>query len=213
MSHQKSLSKVREGVDEGFSLLEVMVSIVILAIGMLGVAMLISSTTASGNQAKFMNMANVLASEKLDSLNKWPSSDSSCDPNICAGGSLTGPQVCAATDSYCDQITVNEVSGVDYETQTQVITNPVTGATSDQTTTIVHTSAGCVNTPANCGVPPPPVGGPTFTRRWLITANPTVSTNGSSSTITGVRRITVAVTLNDQPVTAPVSFQMSTIRP
>lgn len=212
MSQPKSSSKPRQDGSEGFSLLEVLVSIIILAIGLLGVALLISGTVASGNQAKFMNMANVLASEKLDSLNKWPSSDSSCDPNICAGGSLTGPAVCAATDTYCDQITVNEVSGVDYETQNQVITN-ADGTTSDQTTTIVHTSAGCVDTPANCGVAAPPTGGPTFSRRWLITQDPSVSTNGSASTITGVRRITVLVTLNNQPVTSPVSFQMSTVRP
>lgn len=188
-------------------MLEVLVSIVILSIGLLGVALFISAAIASGARARYMSMANVLASEKLDSLNKWPSSDTSCDQNVCAGGSLTGPAVCAANDTYCDQITVNEASGVDYETQTQV----VNGA--DQTTTIVHTSSGCVDTPANCGVPTPPAGGSTFTRRWLITSNPTITGNGGTATVTGARRITVVVTLNNQSLRTPVSFQMSMVRP
>ncbi|MGH9573308.1 MAG: type IV pilus modification PilV family protein [Candidatus Acidiferrales bacterium] len=208
MSQRKSLSKSR---GKGFSLIEVLVSIVILSIGLLGVALMISSTIVSGTRAKFMSMANVLASEKLDSLNKWPSSgttNTTCDPNICAGGSLTGPENCAAGDIYCDQITVNEASGVDYETQTQTTgTPPVT-----TTTTIVHTSSGCIDTPTNCGVADP-VGGSTFTRRWLITTDPSVTTNGASSTITGVRRITVVVTLNNPPANQPVAFQMSTVRP
>lgn len=185
----------------------------ILAVGLLGVAGLISSMLASGTQARFMNMANVLASEKLDSLNKWPSSfdaagNVTSDPNIEAGGALTGPTTCVAGDTFCDQVTVSETSGADYETQTQVVNgNP-------STTTIVHTSTGCVDTPANCGVANPPANGYTFTRRWLITTNPTISSGGTNATITGARRITVVVTLVHQdPTQNPVSLQMSMVRP
>lgn len=188
-------------------MIEVLVSIVILSIGLLGVALFISAAVASGANARYMSMANILASEKLDNLNKWPSSDTTCDPNVCPGGSLAGPAVCAAIDTYCDQITVNEASGVDYETQIQVVNE------APQTTTIVHTSSGCVDTPANCNVPAPPTGGPTFTRRWLITSNPTITGNGVTATVTGARRITVVVTLNNQSVRNPVSFQMSMVRP
>jgi len=190
-------------------MLEVLVSIVILSIGLLGVALMISTTVASGTRARYMSMANVLASEKLDNLEKWPTSATSCDPNVCPGGSLTGPKFCAAGDTYCDEITVNEASGVDYETQTQMVGDPPAPVT----TTIVHTSGGCVDTPANCGVSTPPGGGSTFTRRWLITADPTITSSGATATITGARRITVIVTLNDQPVNQPVSFQMSMVRP
>lgn len=190
-------------------MIEVMVSIFILSIGLLGVALFIGSTVAAGARAKYMSMANVLASEKLDNLNKWPSSDTSCDPNVCPGGSLTGPSVCAAGDTYCDQITVNEASGVDYETETQMVGTPPTPVT----TTIVHTNTGCVDTPANCRVPSPSRGGSTFTRRWLITADPTISSTGGPKTITGARRITVVVTLNNQTNQSPVSFQMSMVRP
>ncbi len=188
----------------GFTLAEVMVSMAILTVGLLGVASLISSTLATGTQARFMNMANILASDKLDSLNKWPSSD----PNVAPGGALSGPDTCAAGDDYCDQIVLSETSGANYETQTQMVNGvPVT-------TTIVHTNTGCVDTPANCGAPNPDNSGSKFTRRWLITLNPTItSAAGVPTTVTGVRRITVVVSLNNQNSQAPVAFQMSMVRP
>src|SRR5438270_6350210 len=129
----------------GFTLLEVLVSMAIMTVGLLGVAALIGSTLATGTQARYMNIANVLASEKLDNLNKWPSND----PNVAAGGALAGPANCVAGDAYCDQVVVSELSGANYETQTQVVNNVAT------TTTIVHTNSGCVDTPVNCGVPAP----------------------------------------------------------
>jgi Tfp pilus assembly protein PilV len=184
-----------------------MVSITILSIGLLAVALLVSSTMQSGTQARYMNMANVLASEKLDNLNKYPSTD----PNVaCAGtcGALTGPATCAAGDDYCDQVTVNEATGANYETQTQVVNN------TPQTTTIVHTAIGCVDTPTNCGVAPPAGGGSSFTRRWQITANPTITAvAGGTTTITGARRVTVRVNVNGQSGASAVSFQISMVRP
>ncbi len=188
----------------GFTLIEVVVSMAILTVGLLGVAALISGTLASGTQAKYMNMANILASEKLDSLNRWPSSD----PNVAPGGALTGASTCAAGDDYCDSITVSESSGADYETQTQVVNG------TSVTTTIVHTSAGCVDTPANCGVSNPAAGGSTFTRRWLITLNPVItSAAGTQTTVTGAKRVTVLVSLVNQGSQTPVTFQMSMVRP
>ena len=196
----------------GFTLVEVLVSIVILTVGLLGAAALISSALVTGTQARYMNVANVLASEKLDNLNKWPSfvdnnGNVSSDANIAIGGSLTGPSTCATGDTYCDQVTVSQITGANYETETQDVNGtPVT-------TTIVHTSSGCVDTPANCGVPNPSGGGATFTRRWLITMNPTITSGGTPTTVTGARRITVLVTLVHQVNQRPVSFQMSMVRP
>ncbi len=184
-------------------MIEVLVSIAVLSIGLMGVAMVVGSTLASGTKAKYMSMADILASEKLDDLNKLPANDS----NLVPGGSLTGPSTCAAGDIYCDQVTVNEASGADYETETQTVNNtPVT-------TTIVHTSSGCVDTPANCGVTVPTGGGATFTRRWLVTANPTISSAGGPTTVTGARRVTVRVTSNQQSGSEAVSFEMSMVRP
>jgi len=211
----------------GFTLVEVLVAMGILAIGLLGAAALISSLLASGGQARYMNMANVLASEKLDNLNKWPSTDQNvCDSTACADstnspycnatscGSLSGSATCTASDPFCDQVTVSETSGANYETQTQVVTDPLTGTSTNQTTTIVHTSAGCVGTPANCSVPTPSAGGTTFTRRWLISSDPTVISGATTKTVTGARRVTVVVSLvNESSSQNPVQFQMSMVRP
>jgi type IV pilus modification protein PilV len=191
----------------GFTLIEVLVSITILAVGLLSVAALIGSTMSLGTNARYMNMANMLASEKLDMLNKWPSTDT----NVAPGGSLTGSATCLSTDQYCDEVTMNESSGADYEIQTQMVSG------SPVTTTIVQTSSGCVNTPAVCGVSAP-TGGSTFTRRWLITAPATVTSAGGVTTTIGTaasgpRRVTVIVNFNNQQSQTPVTFQLSMVRP
>jgi type IV pilus modification protein PilV len=212
ISQQRASSKNNKACVRGFTLIEVLVSIGILSIGLLSVAALIGSTMNTGTNARYMNMANVLASEKLDGLNKWPSTDKNvaCTAGTC--GALTGAATCAANDDYCDQVTMSESTGANYETQTQMVNgNPVT-------TTIVQTSAGCVDTPGNCGVASPAGAGSTFTRRWLITTPVTVtSATGTNTSVgtaaTGPRRITVLVTLNNQNVHPPVTFQLSMVRP
>lgn len=208
MSQRQPSTSKRRSKLKGFTLIEVMVSIAILAIGLLALAALISSTMSTGTSARYVNMANVLASEKLDGLNKWPSTDDNVACASATCGSLTGSATCAAGDQYCDQVTMTESGGADYETQTQMV------GTTAQTTTIVHTNTGCVDIPANCGVSASAGGGSTFTRRWLITMNPVVNKiGGGSVTVTGSRRITVLVTLNDASVQPPVTFQMSMVRP
>ncbi len=211
MSQQRGFNRSKKSCVRGFTLIEVLVSIGVLSIGLLGVAALIGSTMNSGTSARYMNMANILASEKLDTLNKWPSTDKNvaCTTGTC--GALNGPATCAAADEYCDQVTMSESTGGNYETQTQMVNNaPVT-------TTIVETNTGCVDTPTNCGVANPAGGGSTFTRRWLITAPVTVTSAGGTVTTVGTsagpRRITVLVTLNDQSIQPPVTFQMSMVRP
>ncbi|HTU35552.1 MAG TPA: prepilin-type N-terminal cleavage/methylation domain-containing protein [Candidatus Acidoferrum sp.] len=196
----------------GFTLIEVMVSIVILAIGLLSVAAFVTSTVAMGTRARYMNQANVLASEKLDDLNKLPSTD----PNLsCTGapasgtvcGSLTGGAACSGSD-FCDQVTVNEANGADYEIQTENVNGTLT------TTTIVHTDTGCVGTPASCGVAAPANAGSSFTRRWEITYDPSINeVGGGPTTATGTMRVTVLVTLNGGSNGIPVTFQMSMVRP
>jgi type IV pilus modification protein PilV len=204
----------------GFTLVEVLVSMAVLAIGLLSIAALIGGTLQAGTRARYMSMASILASEKLDSLNKWPSADTAgttstamnadpTDENIWPGGTLSGGESCGTgtAATFCDQVTVSESAGTDYETQTQWVSgNPVT-------TIVVHTAAGCVGTPAVCNVPTP-TGGPTFTRRWEITGNPTINAvGGGSATATGTRRITVLVTLNNTSTSNPVAYQLSMVRP
>ncbi|HET8825168.1 MAG TPA: prepilin-type N-terminal cleavage/methylation domain-containing protein [Terriglobales bacterium] len=207
MSQQLSSANRRSA---GFTLIEVLISMAVLTVGLIGMAAMVCSTMVFGANAKYMNMANVLASEKLDNLNKWPSTD----PNVAAGGALAGPSTCAAGDTYCDQVTVSETSGADYITQTQIVFDPVTNTSNPVTTTIVHTSAGCVDTPANCGVPNPNGAGSTFIRRWQVTTNPVITdAAGNPATVTGARRITVVVSLVNNVSKQPVSFQISMVRP
>jgi hypothetical protein len=195
-------------------MIEVLVSIAILTIGLIGTAAMVCMTMITGTNAKYVNIASVLASDKLDNLNKWPSGD----PNVQPGGALAGPLNCATGDSYCDQVTVSEINGADYVTQSQLVFDPLNpnNPPTPSTTTIVHTLAGCVNTPTNCGVANP-VPGPsdtTFTRRWLITANPVVTNSaGAPTTLSGALRVSVNVTLTDRPTNRPVEFQMSMVRP
>lgn len=215
---QSTSRSSKSGSQSGFTLVEVLVSIAILAIGLLSVAALIASTLQTGTRSRYMSMASILASEKLDSLNKWPSGDTTggtstamdtapTDPNIWPGGSLAGGTACAAGDQWCDQVTVSESSGADYETQTQIVGGVST------TTTIVHTNSGCVGTPTACGVAAPN-GGATFTRRWLITGNPSINAvGGGATTATGTRRITVLVMLDNASANNPVTFQLSMVRP
>jgi type IV pilus modification protein PilV len=213
MSQRKSRIK-KSRATAGFSIIEVMVALSILAIGLLGVAALIGSLISVGGQTRYASTANILASEKLDDLNKWPCNDGdsnviTCDDNLSTGGSLTGPSVCATGDTHCDQVTVSEAGGADYETQTTYDAEGVA-----QVATIVHTNTGCIDTPTNCGVPAPTASGSTYTRRWLITADPTLTaSDGTTATATGSRRITVVVTMNNTPANAPVTFQMSMVRP
>jgi type IV pilus modification protein PilV len=203
----------------GFTLVEVLVSMAVLAIGLLSIAALIAGTMQAGTRARYMSMASILASEKLDSLNKFPSGDTGgsyqtaqsanpTDQNLYPGGSLSTSTTCATGDQYCDQVIVSEASGADYETQTEYSSgNP-------ETITIVHTNTGCIGTPTACGVPQPTGGGTTFTRRWLITGSPTITAaGGGTATATGSRRITVLVMLNGQAFNTPVTFQMSMVRP
>ncbi len=207
---------------------------VVLAIGLLSVAAQIAATMEAGTRSRYMSMASILASEKLDSLNKYPSGEltvttattqyetgtaESTDPtdaNLWPGGALSSTP-CATTDQWCDEVTVSESSGADYETQTQMVMNPGSNPPtfSPVTATIVHTNTGCVGTPAACGVPGPGAGtAATFTRRWLITSGPTItSVAGASVTANGVRRITVIVTKNINVFSTPVSFQISMVRP
>jgi type IV pilus modification protein PilV len=192
---------------KGFTLPEVLVAITVLAIGLLSVAAMVTSTVALGSRAEYMNMANVLASEKLDGLNKLPSTD----PNMACTtvcGSLAGGASCGSS-IYCDQVTVNQTGGADYETQTQIVNG------SAVTTTIVHTAAGCVGTPAACGVAAPAGTGSTFTRRWMITYQPSISAVGGGPAVAnGTKRVTVLVTYNPSIGNGnPVSFQISMVRP
>jgi hypothetical protein len=61
-----------------------------------------------------------------------------------------------------------------------------------------------MSAPATSSTAPNTVGSIVFKRRWIIEQD---------LPVTGVRRVTVLVTLTNQSVQPPVTFQMSMVRP
>jgi prepilin-type N-terminal cleavage/methylation domain-containing protein len=175
----------------GFSVLEVLIAITVLAVGLCAMASLVAQSLAGTENARFMALATTLASEKLEDLNRWPSAD----PHVAAGGSLS-TDTTVGTVKYYDDIDLSNTTGQVSETVA------ITGGYS----TVIHKSTGEVIPNSNTAAPTA-TGTVAFHRRWLIESNPVVN----SITATGSRRVTVFVTLSSaRPV---INFQMSTVRP
>jgi prepilin-type N-terminal cleavage/methylation domain-containing protein len=195
----------------GFTLLEIMMAITILAVGMLALAAVVSKTSGSTDKSRYMSMANQLTSAKIEELTRLPVSDTGIQ--IASGdsaGSLTantGPvTVGAATVIYYDEVYLS--SGGGKVQQTTYEYNKST-ATYGYFTQLQTPDAGTPASQASNWSTTPPSGETSdmiqFERRWLI----------EDSTLTGlpagVRRITVRVCYPNCTVNA-VTFQMSTVR-
>jgi type IV pilus assembly protein PilV len=190
---ETSLSPRRHGKQSrqrGFTLIEMMVSILVLTIGLVGTAALMSSSVNMGAHARYASTAALLASEKMEDLDRFPDND----PNLAAGGSLT-----ADITGYSDAVQISTSNGNINETTTA---NGVTTLyTQKPDGTVVVTAGGAL--PA---VTPDML---TFDRRWLIASNPTVGGN----VITGAVQITVLVTLTNKALNPPVTYQTSLVHP
>jgi Tfp pilus assembly protein PilV len=207
--------------DGGFSLLEVVGAIVILTVAMLASALLSTNMMRGGQSSKYMSLASTLASEKLEDLNRWdPNDPQICVPTGSASvGSLTSdilqtttcPAGNSASVSYYDDVNLaltNNGTGTNCPGSTAgCLAETVSSGSAGSTvyTTTYHTPDGQINVATSSTAPTTT----TFHRRWVVEINPTV--NGSA--VTGVRRVTVLVTLMDTSVQPPVTFQMSTVRP
>jgi prepilin-type N-terminal cleavage/methylation domain-containing protein len=189
----------RNSRESGFSMIEVVFAIGILAVGLSALAMLAAQTMSGTERARYLSLATMLVSEKLEDLNRWPS----VDPHVAAGGSLT-------TDSASGSI--NYYDDIDFSNTTGQVSETVASTSGGVTTytNVIHQSTGYVNTTATTTAPAGS-GIISFHRRWLIEANPTVN----SLALTGSRRITVEVTLSGGAVRpgAAASFQQSLVRP
>src|SRR5215510_12382904 len=189
----------------GFTLLEVVGAVFILAFGLLGVAMLLSRLNVNTNQSRYMSDEALLASEKLEDLNRYPI----VDPAIVAGGSLTANvtqnnTVGAVTElvDYFDQVQISTGNGSSIE-----ITTGTDSKGNANYTQIIHTPNGDAVAQTLAGPPPPPSPDMlVFNRRWLIEQDVPV---------TGVRRVTVAVSLPNTPAAGPGAtlFQTTMVRP
>ncbi|HEY6248637.1 MAG TPA: prepilin-type N-terminal cleavage/methylation domain-containing protein [Candidatus Angelobacter sp.] len=187
----------------GFTLIEVMCAVFVLAFGLLAAAWTMNKMNLNTSQSRYMSDEALLTSEKLEDLNRYPS----IDPAMVAGGSLT-------TD-VSQTNTVGTVSQlVDYFDQVQISTS--NGLSTEITTgksggvngywTINHSPNGQASSKFTAGNPPAPTGDMlVFKRRWLIEQNTPVN---------GVRRITALVTLQTPSAGAAAgSFQTSMVRP
>jgi prepilin-type N-terminal cleavage/methylation domain-containing protein len=186
-SPRKPLKRSRE---RGFTLIEMMVSILILTIGLVGTAALMSNSVNMGAHARYVSTAALLASEKMEDLDRFPNND----PNLSAGGSLA-----ANITGYSDSVQISTANGNINETTTA---NGITTLYTQRPDGTVVVTPG-----ATLGAATPDM--LTFNRRWLITANPTVGAN----VITGAVQITVLVTLTNQALNPPVTYQTSLVHP
>jgi type II secretory pathway pseudopilin PulG len=192
----------------GFTVIEAVVSTMILSVGLMAMAALMTQTLGTTERSQFLGVATTLASEKLEDLNRWPEND----PNIFVptgvptAGSLTADVVQnvtsgAVTESvnYYDDVYLSAINGSVIETRT----NLDAGGNVKYVTTS-HAANGTITVSAPSSTPPAAQGTAQFKRRWIIEQD---------QPVTGVRRVTVSVSLINQPIKPPVQFQMSAVRP
>ena len=218
----------RTASDRGFTLIETLVAIIVLVVGVVAVATLAAHCMNTNRQSKYVSLAAQLASEKLEDLSRWDPGD----PQICVPvgsqsvGSLTSdvlqsttcppplsqcsaPTGTSANVNYYDDVclaTVNSTNcpNTTYGCFSETVSAPGSGISISTTT---HAPDGTINVTT-----PPTMPSPTFHRRWVIEADSPVA-GISAICLPGTRRVTVLVTLMDQSVQPPVTFQMSMVRP
>jgi|HubBroStandDraft_4_1064222.scaffolds.fasta_scaffold160515_2 Tfp pilus assembly protein PilV len=177
----------------GFTIVEVLVAAFILLIGLVSVAGLLGSTLGGTARSGYMNQAATLATEKLEDLSRYPSAD----PTVAAGGSLSSDNV-TGNVPYYDEVFFSPSQGAMEET----VGSDTNGTTTYATVT--YTPNGEITTTAATSSGPSSLGQIAYKRRWIIE---------SGAPVTGVRRVTVLVSLENTMIQPPVSFQMSTVRP
>jgi hypothetical protein len=196
----------------GFTMIEVAISIVILMIGLVGVASMFGRIWGSTSYSEYMIQASTLASEKLEDLNRYPNGDPDV---IVTAGNTTAGSLTADTDATVTSNGVTET--VDYFDEVfmdpsagSIAETVATGTSPNYTyTTTTHNPNGTITTSSSTSLSSSTTNSIQFERRWLIEINPTIG----GTVMTGMRRITVLVTVQNASVQPPVTFQLSVVRP
>lgn len=193
-------------------MLELAISIVLLMVGLVGVASMFGRIWGSTSYSEYMIQASTLASEKLEDLNRYPNGDP--DVVVTAGnttaGSLTSNTDASVTSNgltetvdYFDEVFMDPSAGSIAETV-------ATGTSPNYTyTTTTHNPNGTITTATSTSLATALTNAIQFERRWLIEANPTIG----GTVMTGMRRITVLVSVKNATIQPPVYFQLSVVRP
>lgn len=201
MSHHRQLSQLRSCHSRGFTLVETLVAMFIMAVGMLGVAALMGQMSNSSVQSRYMSTEALLASEKLEDLNHYGVSD----PALTSGGGL-GADVAGFSDLIQVSAGKDMLQPGNGDPPAMVEVSQGNDAGGAYYIRIRHSPDGTADTQKVYAAPPAATADMAqFDRRWLIEPDTPVA---------GVRRITVFVTLAGglQGVNQQESFQMSMVK-
>jgi len=201
------MSRLRLVLSRGFTLIEVLISVFVFAVGLVTLGSLATMTLNGTAASRYRGMATTFASEKLEDLNRWPT----WDPHVCVAsgstaGSLTSDVQAASvtcngitsTVDYYDDVAISDSTGAVCETVSSLSSG------SQIYTSTCHTPAGATAISTSTTANAIDIGAISFHRRWTIEMD---------QPITSVKRVTVLVTLVNGYMNPPVSVQESAVRP
>ena len=196
---EQSLSHRKRRRQRGFTLIEVLIAVFILAFGLLAAAALLAQMALTSNQSRYMSIEALLASEKLEDLNRYPASD----PAVAAGGSVD--LTVAGTAGYVDQIQVSAGAAASGSGDIVETTTGTDAGGSPIYTIVKHSPNGIATSQTLSGTPPAATPDMiVFDRRWQVEQD---------TPVTGVRRVTVVISLHNPTRGGQATFQMSMVRP
>lgn len=189
----------------GFTLIETLIAMFIMAVGMLGIAALMSQMSSTSVQSRYMSDESLLGSEKLEDLARVPADDPTVAAPGGTAGSLTADQSQSVTSGgitqqvdYFDTVQLSSGGGSIIET-----TTAPNGSGGTNYTTTTQGPNGEINV-VTSSTPVNSADMVTFKRRWVIEQDVPIA---------GVRRVTVLVSLQNPVAGQQSTFQVSMVRP